>query len=247
MEVLAIQLLLAHLLTDYFFQPTKWVKDKNENKHTSKFFWLHIGVSFVIPLVLLIGEWFQWRAALLIAITHGIIDYWKIKQEAKLTEKQTRKKRNLFLIDQLLHIGVLLIVWVIFQFSYAHFLLWLKEAVLIDRNLFILTAILALLSPTGILIGKVTDPFRNKIQKDNSLKNAGKYIGYSERLLVLLFIMLCQYEAIGFLLASKSILRISKDNDDEGRKKTEYVLIGTLLSFFIAIVVGLACRSLLNN
>ncbi|MEN9656383.1 MAG: hypothetical protein RL311_1364 [Bacteroidota bacterium] len=247
MEVLAIQLLLAHLLTDYFFQPTKWVKDKNENKHTSKFFWLHIGVSFVIPLVLLIGEWFQWRAALLIAITHGIIDYWKIKQEAKLTEKQTRKKRNLFLIDQLLHIGVLLIVWVIFQFSYAHFLLWLKEAVLIDRNLFIVTAILALLSPTGILIGKVTDPFRNKIQKDNSLKNAGKYIGYSERLLVLLFIMLCQYEAIGFLLASKSILRISKDNDDEGRKKTEYVLIGTLLSFFIAIVVGLACRSLLNN
>ena len=247
MEVLAIQLLLAHLLTDYFFQPTKWVKDKNENKHTSKFFWLHIGVSFVIPLVLLIGEWFQWRAALLIAITHGVIDYWKIKQEAKLTEKQTRKKRNLFLIDQLLHMGVLLIVWVIFQFSYAHFLLWLKEAVLIDRNLFIVTAILALLSPTGILIGKVTDPFRNKIQKDNSLKNAGKYIGYSERLLVLLFIMLCQYEAIGFLLASKSILRISKDNDDEGRKKTEYVLVGTLLSFFIAIIVGLVCRSLLNN
>lgn len=247
MEVLAIQLLLAHLLTDYFFQPTKWVKEKNENKHTSKFFWLHIGVSFVIPLVLLIGEWFQWRAALLIAITHGIIDYWKIKQEAKLTEKQTRKKRNLFLIDQLLHMGVLLIVWVIFQFSYANFLLWLKEAVLIDRNLFIVTAILALLSPTGILIGKVTDPFRNKIQKDNSLKNAGKYIGYSERLLVLLFIMLCQYEAIGFLLASKSILRISKDNDDEGRKKTEYVLVGTLLSFFIAIIVGLVCRSLLNN
>lgn len=247
MEVLAIQLLLAHLLTDYFFQPTKWVKDKNENKHTSKFFWLHIGVSFVIPLVLLIGEWFQWRAALLIAITHGVIDYWKIKQEAKLTEKQTRKKRNLFLIDQLLHMGVLLIVWVIFQFSHAHFLLWLKEAVLIDRNLFIVTAILALLSPTGILIGKVTDPFRNKIQKDNSLKNAGKYIGYSERLLVLLFIMLCQYEAIGFLLASKSILRISKDNDDEGRKKTEYVLVGTLLSFFIAIIVGLVCRSLLNN
>lgn len=247
MEVLAVKLLLAHLLTDYFFQPTKWVNDKNENKHTSKFFWLHIGVSFVIPLVLLIGEWFQWRAALLIAITHGVIDYWKIKQEAKLTEKQTRKKRNLFLIDQLLHMGVLLIVWVIFQFSYANFLLWLKEAVLIDRNLFIVTAILALLSPTGILIGKVTDPFRNKIQKDNSLKNAGKYIGYSERLLVLLFIMLCQYEAIGFLLASKSILRISKDNDDEGRKKTEYVLVGTLLSFFIAIIVGLVCRSLLNN
>ena len=85
MEVLAIKLLLAHLLTDYFFQPTKWVEDKNENKHTSKFFWLHVCVAFVIPLVLLIGEWFQWRAALLIGITHGIIDYWKIKQEGKFS------------------------------------------------------------------------------------------------------------------------------------------------------------------
>ena len=247
MEVLAIKLLLAHLLTDYFFQPTKWVEDKNENKHTSKFFWLHVCVAFVIPLVLLIGEWFQWRAALLIGITHGIIDYWKIKQEGKLTEKKSRKKRDLFLIDQLLHIGVLLVLWVIFQFTYDNFLLWLKEVVLIKRNLFIVTAILALLSPTGILIGKVTDTFRKKIKKDNSLKNAGKYIGYSERLLVLLFILLSQYEAIGFLLASKSILRISKDADAEGRKKTEYVLVGTLLSFFIAVVVGLACRSLLKS
>lgn len=247
MEVLAIKLLLAHLLTDYFFQPTKWVKDKNENKQTSKFFWLHVAVAFVIPFVLLIGEWFQWRAALFIAVTHGIIDYWKIEQEGKLTEKKSRKKRNLFLIDQLLHIVVLLAVWVIFQFTYDSFLAWIKAVVLIENNLFIVTAILALLSPTGILIGKVTDTFRKKIKKDNSLKNAGKYIGYSERLLVLLFILLCQYEAIGFLLASKSILRISKDTDDEGRKKTEYVLVGTLLSFFIAVVVGLVCRRLLNG
>lgn len=244
MEALAIKLLLAHLLTDYFFQPTKWVEGKNEHKHTSKFFWMHVGVAFVIPFVLLIGERFQWQAALFIAITHGIIDYWKIKQEAKLSEKQIRKKRNIFLIDQLLHLVILMVIWVMLHFTNESFIVWLKKFVLIDKNLFIVTAILSLLSPSGILIGKLTDTFRSKIKNDNSLENAGKYIGYSERLLILLFIFLSQYEAIGFLLASKSILRISKDNDEEGRKKTEYVLVGTLLSFFIAVVVGLACRSL---
>lgn len=247
MDALAIKLLLAHLLTDYFFQPTKWVEDKNKNQHKSKYFWFHIAISFVIPLVLLKGEWFNWRAAFIIAITHGIIDFWKIKQEQKLTKKQSIKKRNLFLIDQMLHIGVLLLVLLIFQFTYNGWIIWLNEIVLIEKNLYLLTAILALLFPSGILIGKVTETFREKIENDNSLENAGKYIGYSERLLVLLFILLSQYEAIGFLLASKSILRISKENDNEGRKKTEYVLVGTLLSFFIAVVVGLVCRRLLNG
>ena len=147
----------------------------------------------------------------------------------------------------MLHIGVLLLVLLIFQFTYNGWIIWLNEIVLIEKNLYLLTAILALLSPSGILIGKVTETFREKIENDNSLENAGKYIGYSERLLVLLFILLSQYEAIGFLLASKSILRISKENDNEGRKKTEYVLVGTLLSFFIAVVVGLVCRRLLNG
>ena len=147
----------------------------------------------------------------------------------------------------MLHIGVLLLVLLIFQFTYDGWIIWFNKVVLIEKNLYLLTAILALLSPSGILIGKVTETFREKIENDNSLENAGKYIGYSERLLVLLFILLSQYEAIGFLLASKSILRISKENDNEGRKKTEYVLVGTLLSFFIAVVVGLVCRRLLNG
>ena len=44
-----------------------------------------------------------------------------------------------------------------------------------------------------------------------------------------------QYEAIGLLVAAKSILRF-KDTDTA---KTEYVLAGTFLSFAIAILCGL--------
>jgi hypothetical protein len=44
-----------------------------------------------------------------------------------------------------------------------------------------------------------------------------------------------QFDAVGFLIAAKSILRFKDDNT----LKTEYVLIGTMLSFGIAIACGL--------
>ena len=45
-----------------------------------------------------------------------------------------------------------------------------------------------------------------------------------------------QFEAVGFLLAAKSILRY-KNDDGDGSNKTEYVLIGTLLSFSITLAI----------
>ena len=49
------------------------------------------------------------------------------------------------------------------------------------------------------------------------------------------FVVIGQYEAIGFIIAAKSILRF-KDTDTA---KTEYVLAGTFLSFGIALLCGL--------
>ncbi len=58
--------------------------------------------------------------------------------------------------------------------------------------------------------------------------------------LVLTFILLNQFEAVGFLIAAKSILRYK--NDDV--LKTEYVLIGTMLSFGISIALGVIINSI---
>jgi hypothetical protein len=67
------------------------------------------------------------------------------------------------------------------------------------------------------------------------LKNAGKLIGILERILVLTFVIIGKLEVVGFLIAAKSILRYK----DTNTIKTEYVLIGTMLSFGIAMLVGL--------
>ena len=46
-------------------------------------------------------------------------------------------------------------------------------------------------------------------------------------------------EGIGFLLAAKSIFRFGDLNKAQELRNTEYILIGTLTSFAIAISIGL--------
>ncbi|MFT7001154.1 MAG: hypothetical protein ACI9V1_002292 [Spirosomataceae bacterium] len=59
-----------------------------------------------------------------------------------------------------------------------------------------------------------------------------------ERLLILTFVLINQFTAIGLLITAKAILRISKSE----RKFSEYVLAGTLLSTLITIAVGLLIK-----
>ncbi|MFO7738926.1 MAG: hypothetical protein R6V46_10655, partial [Desulfatiglandaceae bacterium] len=53
------------------------------------------------------------------------------------------------------------------------------------------------------------------------------------------FFLLQRFEAIGFLIAAKSIFRFGEVSKPERRKEAEYILIGTMLSFLIAIVTGI--------
>jgi hypothetical protein len=106
------------------------------------------------------------------------------------------------------------------------------------KYLFALLSYLICLKPTNIFIretliaAKISDiPFAG-----GELENAGKLIGVLERILVLTFVVVGKIEVIGFLIAAKTILRY-KDTDTT---KSEYVLIGTMISFGIAMLFGLA-------
>lgn len=66
-----------------------------------------------------------------------------------------------------------------------------------------------------------------------------------ERLLVFIFIISGNFSAVGFLLTAKSVFRFGDLSKAKNMKLTEYVLIGTLLSFGIAILVGLLFNSLM--
>ena len=63
-------------------------------------------------------------------------------------------------------------------------------------------------------------------------------ISYQLTLFVFVFIITNHWEAIGFLLAAKSVFRFGDLTSSKDRKLTEYILIETLLSFGIAIFLG---------
>jgi len=48
--------------------------------------------------------------------------------------------------------------------------------------------------------------------------------------------------AVGFLVAAKSILRFGELSNEDNRRLTEYIIIGTFMSFAYAVVVSLIVR-----
>jgi len=92
----------------------------------------------------------------------------------------------------------------------------------------------------GILVGKATDAFREEISEDiEGLAKGGMYIGWLERFLVMLLLLIQQPTGIGFLIAAKSILRFGEIKNAKQRKVAEYIIIGTFLSFAWALTVAM--------
>lgn len=226
--LLFTKLLLAHLIGDFMLQPDKWVSDKEKKKEKSIYLYLHTALHLIL-ILLFVAEADFISFGILLAVSHGIIDLIKLKFQKKKT------KRIWFSADQLLHLLMLFITVLVYSNASINFQN-------IDSRIWIfITGIVLLTKPTSIIIKNIISIWtpENKNKEDNSLQNAGNYIGILERLFVFCFIITNHFEAIGFLLAAKSIFRFGDLKEAKDRKLTEYVLIGTLLSFGIAILAGL--------
>jgi len=178
----------------------------------------------------LIG-WQYWPIALIICVTHTLIDGWKSYQKSTVT---------FFLIDQAMHLIIIMGCW------YVTFIHWNDVQAAFHQldaqpSLWkTLAAFVFLTTPAGILIGQVTQKWRDKIENAESLANAGKWIGIVERIIILIFVMQSQYSAISLLVAAKGIIRFNEK--DRLEIKTEYLVIGTLMSIGLAIVTGMAIK-----
>ena len=99
----------------------------------------------------------------------------------------------------------------------------------------------------GLIIRRVTHRFTEEIGKDSEgLKDGGKYIGYLERALILLFMLIGEPSGVGFLIAAKSILRFGEIRDTSQRKMSEYIIIGTFLSFGWGLLIAILTRGALR-
>jgi hypothetical protein len=179
--------------------------------------------------MLLLWDLSLWKIALIITIGHFIIDVLKL-----YTNSFFKNKSIPFFIDQGLHIA-LIYCCVFYSNLYEHTLTLFQN---LDWSL--ITAIVFVTYPAAIIMGKILDGMSNQIETDHkSLPNAGKYIGIIERLFVFIFIVIGRWEVIGLLIAAKSVFRFNDLKERNNRKLTEYILIGTLVSFGLAILAGL--------
>lgn len=225
-----IRLLLAHVIGDFLFQTQKWCAEKLGQGLRCKALYFHSGIILILSWIA-IWSWSAWWIAVIIGLSHLLIDALK-------------KKNNLcsFVLDQLAHIICLIIIAYITGLLLENGMVAYGTVPLEANAILYALVFLVNAKPSNILIKHLLDAYsvRNK-NSDSIGKNSndeiksGKLIGNIERWLIIIFVLCGQYDAIGFLIAAKSIIRY-KEGDTE---KTEYVLTGTLLSVFIAVISGL--------
>lgn len=243
MIMIFLRLLCAHIVADFYLQSHKMCMCKMQLRIWNG--WIcQVGHAFVHGLLayVFVMDWTNWLIPVVVLVSHLIIDILKDLCLSK-TQYQTNVVRSnwecgLFFVDQALH---LLMLWLLVKN------INIVENTVISNalNTKILSYVvvgLIVLKPTSILIGKFTSRWDNDLYMTKGLLNAGMWIGYAERVLALTFVLLGTYEALGFLIAAKSLLRFQETDT----KRTEYVLIGTLFSFGVAILLGIIIKSICN-
>lgn len=235
--IVLIKLIVAHFIGDFLLQSKSWVKDKEERKAKSPKLYLHILIHGLLVLLVL-WDFNHWPIALLLMVAHGIID------ATKLYAQNKSNRSKWFLIDQGLHLISILVLWGLFFNPEINLNTWAD-----DTGIWIYAAaILFITAVSGIVMGVLMSSWSAALNDSNeeSLNSAGKYIGILERIFVFTFVVTGNWEGIGFLLAAKSVFRFGDLKESKDRKLTEYILIGTLLSFGIAITTGMVTLKLIE-
>ncbi len=218
-------LVLAHLVADFVLQTNKICGDKAAMKWRSVYHYVHAAVVFWLSWMVTWDVDFWW-CALVIAVTHLGIDVWKSYRDEIV---------SWFILDQVLHLGVLGCVTYVWTGCHG----WDLPSGIKLWHIAATVAVVICWKPANIFIKLMLKHYSvNMPVDDASGFNAGALIGTIERWLILIFVCLQRYDALGLLIAAKSIIRFG----DKETAKTEYVLAGTLLSIFIAVLAGMLVR-----
>ena len=159
----------------------------------------------------------------MIGVAHLAIDMWKSYCIDNVTW---------FTVDQLLHVAVMAgAAWLWCSMND-----WSMPFDISVKYVALTIAVLVCWKPANIFIKLMLKHYSvNMPEEKSSGFNAGSLIGDIERWLILAFVLMQHYETLGLLIAAKSIIRFSEKDTE----KTEYVLAGTLMSIFIAVLAGM--------
>ena len=251
-KMIFIYFLLVHILGDYYFQTERLAEEKNQSFHKQIVHGLIYAVINFIMIIPVFNIGF-FLAALFLSAGHLLIDYAKyyyIRQKYK-RPFPTEIQRSIYILDQLLHILCIFIAAYILtlhniDFSVSHGSINFFSIIGISPLSLIswITILLLIWKPSNITIKQLLclyKPRESEITKveeglkdvEENSKTTGGFIGFLERLMILILLSISQYSAIGLVLTAKSIARYNKIT--ESKEFAEYYLLGTLLSTVIVI------------
>ena len=221
-------LVAAHLIADFPLQ-THWILGYKKDPLVLL---LHVVIVTAVAAALLGST--PWMLLAILAGTHLVIDAIKVH-----LWKDTLKS---FVTDQLLHLAVIAGLALAYPDAFTNGVWvrlpadWLTH---FQAALCLIAGTILSLQTGAILIKKATQPFLDQIGDDIvGLRHGGFYIGCLERALVMLLILINQPAGVGFLITAKSILRFGDVKESHQRKLTEYVIIGTFMSFGWGLLVA---------
>jgi hypothetical protein len=227
---LLIRFLLAHIAADFVLQSNRMVSNKR---------WLSPSMGLHILIVFVLARGFSglWLSSLVIALLHWGIDSVKIA----LRKQYPHHEGALFAADQAMHGLSILLVWCWQCDLFAQGLPALLQPFTDYRTSVVLLGYAFLIWPVGYFIRYALQRIATDLP-DERIAHGGKLIGRFERIIILTFVLLQSYEAIGFLITAKGILRFG----EKDRLTSEYVLVGTMISYALSILTGVGINWLVE-
>ncbi|MGF6991150.1 hypothetical protein M2145_000031 [Lachnospiraceae bacterium PF1-21] len=246
-----LMLICGHMIGDFYLQSEKMARKKDEKYSGVCIHGLCYGaVLLLMSLVIKSREVIIYTSVAV--VMHFIIDSLKYLYIKNIKVKSQRVTKNIFIIDQSIHLLSLLIIAFLFargggqvmcafdviteyfsliKTSPQHVFLWVTILLIVHK-------------PANVFIGQILAGYKpseaEDVQMQTSDKRAGRYIGSLERIIMVILMSVGQYAAMGLVLTAKSIARYDRITKDSAF--SEYYLLGTLLSTLTAIGVFLLLK-----
>lgn len=247
-----LSIYLAHLAGDFVFQTHGLVARKQRGEVLA--YLLHGLIHFVCAVLLLgffvpgsITSLYTYLVLAGLALLHLLLDFAKVQFAAK---GLFRAGTGAFLADQFAHfLTVVFAVWLLLPAESFTTLVFYAQVVrgADDKFLAVPVVYLTVVFAGGYLIRALTRPLAESFKIEESgeqLQNAGLYIGWLERFLILTALLLQSPSVVGLVLAIKAIARYP---EFKSVRFAEYVVIGTLLSVSVAFLGALILAWLLHG
>lgn len=232
-RALAACLVAGHALADFAFQ-SRWMVERKSRASGLAAHGAVVAVTHAVTLLPFLGAP-ALLAAGAITAAHVLLDALK----SVASRRAPGRSLEWFALDQVAHIATLAAAWAwLLPRAPSAAVLGLDPLALGTVAIHV-AAYAFNLNGVSALVVEVLRRLDMRVGNDGPA--VGRAIGFLERAFAITLILVDRWEALGLLVAAKSLARF-KELDD--RARAEYYLVGTLVSLLGATLSALAVRAL---